>query len=262
MTEKKIAELIQREIDGALSPDEKSELQKLLASDARMAQLSAQLRGLSRTLEGITRQDTPATLKPSIMRAIEARVSVAKRHETSIIESVATFMRGLTPRGAFAGGLLAGVSLALVAFIALVPATIEETDLLGTALLTESIPVMVPTAVVPVTAGEVSGSLTMEASGRFHLATVILRTDDVEHTALVTYPADAVRLAAVRPDGEGSVPVSAGNGLVELHHQGSTRLELLFTVLEDHPAPLRLTLLGLNGTEHKAEIAFAPPSAR
>jgi anti-sigma factor RsiW len=261
MIEKKLADLIQREIDGALAADERAELRELLRTNPRAAEFSAQLQGVSRVLTGLHSQDTPPTLKPSIMRAVEARG--VRRPERSIAEKTAAWFQAISPRGAFAGGLVAGLALALVAFTVLLPASlIRDADVAGTALLNESVPVVAPTASVPVAAGEVSGVLTMEASGRFQIATVVLSSGSAEHTAVLTYPADQVRLAAVRPDNEVSVPVAAGNGRVEIRQRGSTRLQLFFTVLETQPAPLHLSVRNADGTEHSADIAFAEPASR
>jgi hypothetical protein len=168
----------------------------------------------------------------------------------------------LSPRGAFAGGLVAGLAVALITVFVLFPPSILDADIAGTALLTESVPVVAPTARVPVAAGEVSGSLTMEASGRFQIATVVLSSGATEHPIVLTYSADQVRLAAVRPEDETSVPVAAGNGTVEIRHRGNTRLQLFFTVLESRPAPLQLSVRDADGTEHSTEIAFAESATR
>lgn len=261
MTEKKIADLIQREIDGALTPGEHAELRALLRTNPRAAEFSTQLQGVARALTGMQLQNTPSTLKPSIMRAIEARG--VRRPEHSLADAVAAWFQTIGPRRAFAGGLVAGLALALVAFVALLPASIiRDADVAGTALLNESVPVVAPTASVPVAAGEVSGVLTMEASGRFQIATVVLSSGAAEHAAVLTYPADQVRLAAVRPDDAASVPVAAGSGTVEIRQRGSTRLQLFFTVLETRPAPLHLSVRNADGTEHSVEIAFAEPATR
>jgi anti-sigma factor RsiW len=262
MKEKNVNDLIQREIDGVLSPGEESLLRELAAKDAGVAQLRRSLHGVSRILAGLERREPPPTLRPSAMRAVETRANAPQRRSVSVAEAVSTFLHGISPRGAFAGGLVAGLLVALIGVIAIVPDTMQESELIGTALLTESVPVLAPTASVAVVANGVSGSLTMESSGEFQVATVVLASGESEHAAVLTYPADQVRLAAVRPDGPGSVPVNAGAGRIELQHQTRTRLELLFTVVHDASAPLRITVQTADGAKHQAEIAFGPPASR
>jgi len=262
MNTKQLTDLIQREIDGVLSPQEESRLQELVARDAGAAELRRNLLAVSRTLSTLDRKEVPPSLKPSLMRTLEARGGVPQRRGASLSESAGSFFRSLSPRGAFAGGLVTGLAMALIAFVAVVPFPLQETDLVGTMHLTESIPVMAPIARVPVTADGLAGSLTLESSGKFQMATLVLSSGDAEHSAILSYPADEVRLAAVRPEGAGSVPVTAGGGRIELEHQSQTTLELLFDVRDDASAPLRLIVRTADGAEHETEIAFAPPAPR
>ncbi|KPK65383.1 MAG: hypothetical protein AMS21_04820 [Gemmatimonas sp. SG8_38_2] len=260
MNTKQLTDLIQQELDGVLSPQEELRLREMVAKDAAAAELRRNLVAVSRTLATVDRKEVPPSLKPSIMRALEARASVPQQRGASLSVPIASFFRSLSPRGAFAGGLVAGLVLALIAFVALVPFPLEETDLVGTMRLTESVPVMTPIARVPVMAEGLAGSLTLESSGKFQMATVVLSTGDAEHSAILSYPADEVRLAAVRPEGAGSVPVTAGGGRIELEHQSQTTLELFFDVRQDASAPLRLIVRTADGVEHETEIAFAPPA--
>ena len=102
----------------------------------------------------------------------------------------------------------------------------------------------------------------MESAGQFQMATLILAATGGEHSAVLTYPVEQVQLAAVRPENAGSVPMSAGDGRVELQLQGQTRLELFFTVSQGVSTPLRLSVRSPQGVEHEATVAFAPPASR
>ena len=262
MTNKKLLDLIQRDVDGVLTPEEQSLLREELAQNSEGAAMHKGLQSLSRTLEAVEPRDVPQSLKPAIMRAVEARATAPKKRAAAISEPVWAFFRSLSPRGAFVGGLIVGLGVALIAVTVMMPLSFEETDLIGTALLAESIPLMTPAARVPVAADGVSGSLVMESSGKFQVATILLSSNSTTHSAIITYPATMVRLDAVRPADPASVPVTAGAGRIELQGRGTTRLELLFTVIEASPEPLRLTIRNADGVEQQTAIAFAPTAPR
>ena len=252
MMDTKTIDLIQRELDGELSPSERSTLASIIAANPEAADLRRSLRAVSRSLQSLHPRTAPPALKPSIMRRLEARQR-APRPRSPILAGAVGFIQSLDPRRAFVGGLVTGLAVALIAMVVVVPAALQERDLSGAMLLTGSSPVVAPTARVPVADAGVRGMLTMESTGQYRIATVDLIADETVGSAIVSYPDDMVRLAAVRPHDAGSAPLAAGDGRVELGRQGRTRVELFFTVLDAPTAPLRLTLTTVGGTEHTTE---------
>jgi anti-sigma factor RsiW len=72
MIQEKLADLIQREIDGELSSEERQTLREILESDSEARRLSDRLHELVRSLSSVAHAEFPADLRGSILRSIAA----------------------------------------------------------------------------------------------------------------------------------------------------------------------------------------------
>jgi hypothetical protein len=81
MIEQSILELINKDIDGVCTPEESSRLQEILRTNPEAGKLHEDLRLLAVTLQKMPVAEPPRSLKPAILRSLEAKS--APRHRTS-----------------------------------------------------------------------------------------------------------------------------------------------------------------------------------
>lgn len=174
MTDEKMMELLNREIDGLNSPQESAELRAYLEShpDARM--LYNDLITITSSLSRVREVDPPATLKSNILASIPSEMSAARRR-SSIVGRLFDFI-DLRPSFQFAYGIAAGLILGVTIY-SLVggnDATISLMDpssVSGT-ILNDSANPLTAGASYKVSLPEHGASATLQAKYSKHLALV------------------------------------------------------------------------------------------
>jgi hypothetical protein len=171
MIDRSIVELIHRDVDGVISPEESARLQRILASDAEARKLADDLRALVRGFAAMAPQEPPATLKPAILRSLASREA-----RTRLSAGLETWrgMFTLRPILTFAGGAVAGILLfAAISGIVGQPGTHEQ-DLVGTMVPVESNEVFTPGEKRSFIVAGVKGTIETRYSGKFFLVRVRL----------------------------------------------------------------------------------------
>ncbi len=133
MSNRKLRELLNREIDGILTEREKRALDSLLAKDEDARALRADLHSLLRLCTESPLAEPPPTLRPAIRRAIEVQQTTKQqpRRIKESLDRVLFPLRDLRLVYAFVGGIaLGGVSLALV-LSSVQPSDMSEQDVAG-----------------------------------------------------------------------------------------------------------------------------------
>ena len=113
MTGDQIRELINRDLDGDLSPSERRTLEQALRRNASARNLHAELKAVSTALSSVRQVEPPANLGNRIRADVRSRVS-APRERRSWLESLRALVQ--TPTAlrygtVFAGGLVCGALL-------------------------------------------------------------------------------------------------------------------------------------------------------
>ena len=89
-------ELVQRAIDGDLSPEDRTRFQALLDRDPEVRKLHDELRAAFAALASVRPLEPPATLRPAVMRAIAtAPAPVRANPLRSLRESVQTIFESI-----------------------------------------------------------------------------------------------------------------------------------------------------------------------
>ncbi len=113
MTGEQIRELIQRDVDGDLSPSERRSLDSALRRNAGARRLHAELKSLGTSLASVRQAEPPANLENKIRAGIRSRM-VPPPSRRSWIESLRALVRTPTVLRygtVFAGGLVTGALL-------------------------------------------------------------------------------------------------------------------------------------------------------
>jgi hypothetical protein len=113
MTGEQIRELIQRDVDGDLSPSERRALDSALRRNAAARKLHSELKTLGTTLASVRRAEPPPNLENRIRADIRSRIAPHPSRR-SWIESLRTLVRTPTVLRygtVFAGGLVTGALL-------------------------------------------------------------------------------------------------------------------------------------------------------
>ncbi len=132
MLDKSIIALINSDLDGVASAEERERLRRICDKDPEARKYAEELQALSRGLAQVERGVPPPTLRPSIMRTILERSTAPRRESRGLIRGFSLRMPfGLRPALVFAAGVGAGLVLFAVGVRVMAPGGMDEKDLVG-----------------------------------------------------------------------------------------------------------------------------------
>lgn len=234
MVEQAYLELIHKEIDGVITPAEKTRLAAFLQSNPEARKIHRELTGLARALDELPVLDPPPALKSGIVGRIAAGKNRPLR-SGSITERSGNAGRWRLAYG-FAAGLAAGLLLlALAGDFFPGETTLNIADLQGTLVISESPGAGTSTA-APLEAPGVSGELRL----RHTADTGILALDitAVEATSItLRYDATALQLSGFIAREGGVAALDNHDGRIRFNHQGSNRYSLIFRKISTGTPP-------------------------
>lgn len=131
MTDERLFELVNLEIDGAISPQEEAELHRRVQGDPEAANLRAQIREISGKLDEIELEEPPAGFREEVVDRIRSNSgSITAVRPAPIPFAAEKRRRFFRYAWTLAAGLIVGLLLAPVLFNASAPA-ISPTDATG-----------------------------------------------------------------------------------------------------------------------------------
>jgi hypothetical protein len=132
MLDKSVIGLINSDLDGMASAEERDRLRQIFAENPEARKYAEQLRALSRGLAEIDRAVAPPTLRPAIMRSLLEPSTASRRESRGPARGFSLRMPlGLKPVLVFAAGLAAGLVLFAVGTRVMAPGGMDEKDLVG-----------------------------------------------------------------------------------------------------------------------------------
>ena len=192
MDEAKRLELLQKDLDGALSPAEKAELARLLLQDPDAHRLRDDLKRTDRLLREVPEAEPPPGLRSAILRAL----GLEHRQRSSRSDGAGIFRRLSLPLAATIAGALVVVGLGY----GLLNAGGEMGDLQGSVSATTSPPAPIDSVVVDAGGARISGRLYATDSGlRLELLSSSLEALEIR----ASYDSAALRPQAA-PEGAGA----------------------------------------------------------
>jgi hypothetical protein len=237
MTEEHLRELINRDVDGDLSPSERRTLERAMRRNAPARRLHAEIKSVETLLSSLRQVEPPANLATRIRADIRSRVTPARSRQTWIA-SLGTILQ--TPTmvrygTVFAGGLVTGAFL----FLLLVhpqPSPVVSGDAATGSLLTHS-------EVYNVELQGAKGTLTAVQTERGKDMTLSLACGSPTTTKL-TYDPSRVKLENVHEVQAAGGPVIVSDGVIQMTGTGSQRWSLSFTGVKDSRITVQVTSAG------------------
>ena len=256
MTAEELRELINREIDGDLSPSEKRRLAQALRRNPGARRLQAELKQVGTHLASLRAVDPPAHLAGRIgadVRARAAALTAAGSHARTAVarralmwesSGSAVFGQSMVRYGSvFAGGLIAGALLFMLILRPEPAPVVPGNAATGTLLAqSESFPVNVPGAQGTVTAvpTETGKELTLRLSCSSATTTKLM------------YDPSRVKLENLSELQSAGGPVAVNNGVVEISGTGTQKCTLLFSGVKD--SKLSVQIASSAGGSFHAEV--------
>jgi hypothetical protein len=243
MTGAQLRELINRDVDGDLSPNEHRDLTAALRRNASARKLHAEIKALGTALSSVRQVEPPANLGNRIRADVRSRISTPPLRRTRL-ESLRALVQ--TPSVLrygtfFAGGLVTG-ALLFMFLIHPQPAPNVSADVATGTLLTHS-------ETFPFDLNGAKGTLTAISTETGKELTFRL-TSGIATTTKLTYDPSRVKLENVREVQSAGGPVVVNAGVVEMTGTGSQKCTLVFSGVRDSRIAVQVAAAG-GGTFNK-----------
>ncbi len=249
MPDKSLLDLINRKMDGALTPEEEARLAGRVARDADARSLLDDLSQQGLLLQKMAVVEPPPTLKPSIMRAVEQPALRPKRNWIAH-----SFGRSFSVRRrvqfAFSGGVVAGMLILAAGLGILRPGALVESDAAGTSIIESTTPGLQSIEERKISFGEVQGLISTARGRGEHQITLQLQGPADTRVQLLLRP-ETVHVAGVeRLDGApGDYTIRPGG--IELRGPIAYRLVL------DSAASVWITVSSAGKKSYEGEFLLA-----
>ena len=237
-------ELIQRSLDGDLTPEEQSILDKCVREDPEAARLVKRLRGLTRSLSELQQAEVPAGLKSAILKEIADHRRATVVESVSLWDSLRNLKRFFAPdyRWAFAlGAVSAAVAFALALDWSPTTWQSEGPGPQGTIGLSDSSPAVVEVSRKTISLPNLNASLTVAAEpGTVHLQFMCDSPDPVRME--FTFDADDLAFASYDNSGSGQSALACENNRLQLTSEGANKYIIRFDDNTEHPSDIILKI--------------------
>jgi hypothetical protein len=211
MVEKSVVDLIQRDLDGTLSPEEKLRLEREIASSPDSRRMHEELRAVKDVLGCIDEVNPPPTLKPSILREIQRRSAPVRARQSVLAPFRARPAVGYAV--AVAGGIMVGI-IGFALFSSL-PANLDRNDVVGTLSVGGSVKGMTRGPELGITGEGVRGTVRTESSKDFELIHCSLESERPAEMVITFDPAKS-GVVAIRNDQTKGTSILSREGEVRL----------------------------------------------
>jgi hypothetical protein len=245
VTEDRFQELINREIDRELSPEEQVELRKYLDQNPRLVVTREEMLRLSGVLSEIPAAEPPEALRENIMSAVAAR---GARPKEIVIRPQARFRTLLSRLGfdhpySFAAGALAAVALLVVVLI-LNPDSFpgDKNGLTGTIVPTERTDGFTVLDYHEIDAPGATGRVELARAGS-EIRMQLNLESDTDIDAVVRFDADRLAAAGLTPHRAGWSQITVEPGEVRIHHEGTNQYDLIWRQTELENTTIYFALL-------------------
>lgn len=256
MTADEIRELINREIDGDLSPSEKRRLAQALRRNPQARRLQSELKQVGTALASVRAVEPPPHMAGRIGAEIRARAaafSSAGTHARAAVARRSSWWESISPvvfgpsmvryGTVFAGGLVAGALLFMVIVHPGPAPSVSGSAATGSLLAqSESFPVNVPGT---------QGTVTAIPTETGKELTLRLNCSSATTTKLMFDPS-RVKLENLSELQSAGGPVAVNNGVVEITGTGTQKCTLRFSGVKD--SRLSVQIASAAGGSFHAEV--------
>ncbi len=257
MISKKVVRLIHSEIDGKATPHESAKLREMLEQDPEARGLFNDLSRLSAILSDTASPNPPATLKPSIMRSLDAASSRKSGEAWG-----STWVRSLRVRGilrpayVFPVGILVGMLLIAVYVNIVNRSAVPSGDASATMILHPSLGTLADRQVTNITLGQGNVAVTTGLREGISVLAFQLSTSK-EVTLTVIFDPEQVNIEGVKRGGSSNGTLTIGPGSIQIVSGGDTELSFFVNSQGTAAPSVRLGLTVVGGTYQERVIPLA-----
>jgi hypothetical protein len=250
----KYLDMMNKAIDGELTPRERKHLDAYLASDDEANKLFQDLRLIGQQLETIGKEDPSPTMKAGIMNNLPHPRTVKQISSPSIWDSISEFFNA-RPKFrlgyAFFVGLIAGAVIFSI-FSGISGDSMTLKDIQGTLLPAKYLNSL-PEGVSDYFAFEkTSGELVFRYGDGILLGELSIRSgEDTE--IILSLPRNLIHLTTVSRDIPGSLFIESTEDEIRIQHTGMATYQMLFTDSTRFEGPVNLKIVshGVTLTERQ-----------
>jgi hypothetical protein len=248
MTAHREEELLNREVDGENTPEERAALEERLAREPELRARFERLRALVRALATVKAVDPPPLLGEDVLRLVNRIQREGRRRQSWLGTLGAAFGRTPALRYAytFAAGIAVGVLLLALLGPTFLPLGLDRAHLSGTVLPESRRGQLQPVDRQELGLGGVSGVATIRRGSGIVLAEIAFRESEPVEVAL-EFDGKSFSLLAFERSGWTATGVSASLTDLRFRHVGTGRYAVVLGASEGPQPPLRLRLVGGQG---------------
>jgi len=240
MIDKKYIELIEKEIDGTITPEEKARLRKGLEKDAEAQKSYQEQIQVSRLLHQIPTIEPPPGLKKRIINSVNFKGDTVKIRKPAFRPSIFKKFSKHTPRLAFAFGvgLVLGIFLHMVFFTD--QYSMSKSDLMGTIGMHEKGYFNTVTE-IPIKGSDVKGVMII-TQYRDHLGCEVnlVSTGDVE--LLVEFDPFHIQFQGFKPFSQSRIVIENGENYIRSSNSAEVHFVSFFSRMLPVATQIEVTL--------------------
>lgn len=244
MIDEKYIELIHKDIDGIIRPEEQEMLKAYLNENPEAQTLYRELQQTVQMLNQVEEIEPPANLKKSIMKSIDANKRKTRRWKAASVSVISRLFA--KPAYAFAGGMVAGLLFYGVVVENMIQKYSPDTNgLHGTIGISEDIDGK-KAQTEPVTLPEIKGTLSLWQAENAVWVEANLTTP-YECDIILEYDPTQIRFEVMPMQGSYAI-LENSDQFVRINGSGEMRYNIFFTRLSQNPVPVNIKLF-ISGTE-------------
>jgi hypothetical protein len=258
MIDPNIEELLNTEIDGKLTADERVVLHRTLEEDPEARNYQKELHGLARVLSSVRPVDPPRHLANRIRASVHANDASPVSAATTWRDSLRSLIHPASARRhlfVLAWTFVACVCVYLVAANQGGSGTGGDAQLVGSFVLTGEASGFANGEHIDVDAGTIRGTIETRFRSGYCLFRMNLASPEAVMARIQTDPS-AVEVKALRPTENSGTELTVRGGEIALGGLKGGKIGILFGKKEDHLSPVHLKLLSSGRVVFDREIVL------
>ncbi len=232
MIDKRYIELMNREIDDVITPDQKRDLHHYLSENGEAAEYFDELLSASHALNQVSDPVVPENLDKRIVNSIDFTryAHHEKRKRVSGFIPKFNFQYAFT----FAAGLLAGIFI--YALFTITAENFSPKDVSGTIGIEEPVTLRE----IPINVNDIQGNISLREKNGHYLFEISLNSSSLVDLT-ISYP-DQLKLENFKPGVPGTIRLVTAGNFIRTENSGPQEYLFSFTGTSQNPPPVHVEL--------------------
>ncbi len=232
MIDRKYIELMNKEIDHLITPDEKQDLHRCLAENMESREYYDDLLAANHALNQVPQPAVPENLGKKIINSIDFTRYPHKPVRKRAFGFIPAFNRKYA--FTFAAGLLAG--LIIYALFSITSQNFHQNDVSGTIGIEEVLTIRE----LPINLGEIQGDISLKEKNDLYLFEISLNSESLVDLT-ISYPSQ-VKLESFKPGIPGRISLITAGNIIKAANSGPQQFTFSFTRMGKNPPPVHIEL--------------------